>query len=151
MAKQRIEREDLTPETELTVKDASRFTRMSIPAFYTERNKGLLGFPEKSEKRQGEKKAWLIKVSDLIAAGFLTADFEPTKSERIYGDPSLENEEVSFLKAELERISNELAEYKQQLAIVMNERDSIQAIADDRAKQLEMINALITATGLRKD
>ena len=146
MSNKFIEREDLTPETVLTVKDASRLTRLSVPAFYTERNKQLLGFNEK----QGDG-VWLIKVDDLVKHGFLTSDYEPTKSERKFGDFTKSNEEVENLSREVEALTAEIASLRQQLADELKEKQAVQLLADERAKQIEMIDALLIASGLKKD
>lgn len=146
MSNNALERENLTGDMMLSVKDASRLTRLSIPAFYTERNKRLLGFYEK----QGDG-VWLIKASDLVENGFLTEQFEPTKSERKIGDVAKSNEEVEHLNQVINELTSEIARLSQQLEAEAKEREVAQRLAEERAKQIEMIDALLVASGLKKE
>lgn len=143
MAKKVIEREALSPETLLTVKDAARLSNMSVPAFYTERNKSLLGFYE----RDGEDGVWLIKVQRLVDCGFLTDDFEPVRGEKVYGDPSRDESDFWGQAVRIRELSERVAQLERDLELVSNERDGLRVIAEDRAKQIEMINSLIATMG----
>lgn len=138
-----IEREDLTPETLLTVKDAARLSNMSVPAFYTERNKSLLGFYE----RGGEDGVWLIEVQRLVDCRFLTDDFHPVRGAKTYGDPSRDENDFWGQARQIKELSERVAQLEKDLELVSNERDSLRVIADDRAKQIEMINSLIATMG----
>lgn len=141
-----LEKENLTPSTMLTVKDASRFCNMSVPAFYTDRNKKLLGF----DQRKDDNSVWLISVERLIENGFLTSDFEPVRG--MANIRTIRSSEKSGDQGQiLDDLLKKVSQLEQELQLVSRERDSLKIISEERANQLEMINSLIATMGARTD
>lgn len=144
MAKKMTERKDLKPDTMLTVKEAANLTNLSVPAFYTNRNKQLLGFNSKSDG------VWLISAGSLVENGFLTPEFDAVRTERMYSEPRQANGELELLEGRIEELEARIEFLHGELERVMDEKRAVQQLADERAKQIEMIDALLVASGLKK-
>lgn len=136
----------LTLDSLLSVRDAAQLTNLSVPTFYTERNKKLLGFDERDEASA----VWLISVGRLVEAGFLMPDLTPAKTLRRYAT-SLQPNNDSVHEQTLDEMRKRLDNLEREVEGLRRERDNLQLIADERAKQLELINALITNMGVRAD
>lgn len=128
-----LNKENLSMDTLLTVKQAAMLTNVSVPTFYTEQRKHDFGHDPDS------KDVWLIPVHLLIRHGFLTEDFEPTRSKRTYSNSSKEifdgeqNAEIDALR----RVIGELETKIRVLEVLVEEKD----------KQIEMVNLIITRLG----
>lgn len=133
---------ELTPETLLTVKEASELTNLTVPTFYTEKRKRDLNFYESSGP------VWMIRVADLIEAHMLTPDFKPTRGVRMGAArqvrevPDYWQDEIDELKAKVEFLYSEIARLQEENA-------KVQLLADERANQLDMVNRLISTLELR--
>lgn len=153
---------DITLDTVLSVKEAARLTNKSIPNFYTERNKERLGFykkdelgnlieDEKGNPVRATEGQWLISVKDLVKWGYLNDDFEPTTSERIFSGQRHNDDDFTYYQRQIDELNGQIVALQEQLAQEVSERQAAQALADERAKQIEMIDALLIASGLKKD
>ena len=135
---------ELTLETLLTVKEASGLTNLTVPTFYTENRKRDLKFYESTGP------VWMIRVADLIEAHMLTPDFKPTRGVRMGAArdtrevPELWQREIDELKLKVEFLYGEIAR-------LQAENAKVQLLADERAKQLDMVNRLISTIELRNE
>lgn len=153
---------DITLDTVLSVKEAARLTNKSVPNFYTERNKERLGFykkdefgnlieDEKGNPVRAAEGQWLISVKDLVEWGYLNEDFEPTTSERMFSEQRHNDDAFTYHQRQIDELNGQIAALQEQLAQEVSERQAAQALADERAKQIEMIDALLIASGLKKE
>lgn len=124
---------NLTNETLLTVKQAAALTNVSVPTFYTDQRKKDFGYDPNSND------VWLIPVHLLIRHGFLTEDFQPTRSKRIYANSSKEDSQSDF-RAEIDSLHRVIEEQQTRIRI-------LEVLVEEKEKQLEMVNALITGLG----
>lgn len=153
---------DITLDTVLSVKEAARLTNKSVPNFYTERNKERLGFykrdewgnlieDEKGNPVRATEGQWLISVRDLVEWGYLNDDFEPTTSERLFGEQRHNDDAFAYYQRQIDDLKEQIEALQQRLAEEVSEKQVAQALADERAKQIEMIDALLIASGLKKE
>lgn len=127
---------NLTNETLLTVKQAAALTNVSVPTFYTEQRKKDFGYDP------GSNDVWLIPVHLLIKHGFLTEDFQPTRSKRIYANSSKEVSDSEH-RAEIETLQRVIEEQKSRIQV-------LEVLVEEKEKQLEMVNSLIARFGVDK-
>lgn len=106
---------------------------MSVPTFYTEQRKKDFGYD------QGSNDVSLIPVHLLIKHGFLTEDFQPTRSKRIYANSSKDVSDSEH-RAETETLQRVIEEQQTRIRI-------LEVLVEEKEKQLEMVNALIAGFG----
>lgn len=120
--------ENITLETQLSVKEAAALTQMSIPTFYTPKRRADFGFPEDGSA----PKTWRISVADLVAHGLLTSDLRPLKNRKMlcsHIDYDFVISENAELKSEIELLNSELAHLK--------------LLAEERGQHIEMLAKLM--------
>lgn len=132
-----LNRNDLTMDTLLTVRQASELTNLTVPTFYTPKRKKDFRFEEAKGGR------WLIPVSLLVEYGLLTEDFEPVKGERFYSPPR--EEEVSNWLAEQSKA--ELEAYKDEVQLLLAENERLKVLAEERQNTINTLIAQLGKTG----
>lgn len=128
-----LNKETLTMNTLLTVRQASELTNLTVPTFYTPKRKKDFRFAEAKDGR------WLIPVALLVEHGLLTQDFEPVKGERLYS-PQREQEGDVFA----DYLKKQLDECKENLQLVMAENERLKILSEERQNT---INSLIAQLG----
>ena len=128
-----LNKNDLTMDTLLTVRQASELTNLTVPTFYTPKRKKDFRF----EEAQGGR--WLIPVSLLVEQGLLTEDFEPVKGEKFYSPPR--EGEDNWLA---DHYKKELEEYKEKVVFLLGENERLKVVAEERQNT---INSLIASLG----
>lgn len=124
----------------LTVKEAAAISGSSVPRFYSDRNKELLGFHEAKEG------TWFISVGSLIDAGFLHPDGTPANPSRPRGmgkkDKSAmmlkdTSEQLDEVREARDFAEQELADKSNEINALKKENERLSTILEERTKQLE--------------
>ena len=122
---------ELNPDYWLTVKEAAELTNLSVPTFYTPQRKKDFGYGEKT----GD--VWMIPVHLLIQHGLLSPDLQPTRAPRSL--QKAQTHEIDSLLEELRSLTAEVAELRTSNAVM-------KALIEEKDKQLDMLDRLITGS-----